>query len=126
MSFLSNVINVTKRLAEESANNTGDQNMAQKEGSMLNEIAGLFQTDGVKNIANKFQQKGLGDVFNSWVGTGNNKEMPQNQVKDVLGSDIVGKLAQKLGIDENQASQMMSQFLPNVVDQATPDGTIEE
>ena len=36
-----------------------------------------------------FNQKGLGDLISSWVGTGNNAAITPEQIREVLGSDVI-------------------------------------
>ena len=42
----------------------------------------------------------------------------------MLGSDVVGALATKVGIDPSQASSILAQVLPHVVNGATPNGEV--
>ncbi len=92
--------------------------------------AGLFavvsnvinQNGGVQGLMQKFQQGGLGDVFSSWVGTGQNQAVSPDQIHQALGPDQIGQLASKLGIPADQLTQHLSQLLPQVVDKMTPTG----
>jgi uncharacterized protein YidB (DUF937 family) len=42
-----------------------------------------------------------------------------------LGSDQVKALAVKMGIDPTQASTLLAEFLPKVVDKLTPTGKVD-
>ena len=42
-----------------------------------------------------------------------------SQLQQALGSDTVNQLAQKFGVDANQASEMLAKILSNLVDHAT-------
>jgi uncharacterized protein YidB (DUF937 family) len=93
---------------------------------LIGVIGGLLaQSGGLQGLMNKFSQSGQGDAFASWVGTGQNQEISGREINNALGSDQVNALAAKLGIDPNQASQVLAQYLPKVVDQLTPAGKIE-
>ena len=85
----------------------------------------LAQSGGLQGLMNKFSQAGLGNVFSSWVNTGPNPPISGDQIKQVLGSEQIQALAAKLGIDPAQASEMLAQHLPTVVDRLTPDGKID-
>lgn len=85
----------------------------------------LKANGGVTGLAEKFQNGGAGDVFASWVGTGNNKEITAQQINAVLGSSQVQEFAQKLGIDPSAASGFIAASLPALIDKLTPDGSVE-
>jgi uncharacterized protein YidB (DUF937 family) len=89
-------------------------------------LGNLFtQSGGLQGMMSKFSQAGLGNVFSSWVGTGQNQPIAPEQIQQVLGSDQVKALAAKLGIDPTQVSQLMAEQLPKVVDKLTPQGKID-
>jgi uncharacterized protein YidB (DUF937 family) len=85
----------------------------------------LTQNGGVQGLMNKFSQSGLGGVFSSWVGTGENQPISPSQVQNALGSEQVQALAAKFGVDPATISGLLSQFLPKVVDGLTPSGQID-
>jgi len=85
----------------------------------------LEQNGGLQGLAGRFSQGGASNVFSSWVGTGENKPISGNQIEQVLGCDQVKALAAKIGVDPAQASQMLAQYLPKVVDKLTPQGQID-
>src|SRR6266540_1339233 len=55
---------------------------------------------GLGGLLNRFQQNGLGDVINSWIGPGDNKAVTPGQVGSALGPDILKSLAQRTGLPE--------------------------
>jgi uncharacterized protein YidB (DUF937 family) len=77
---------------------------------------------GLGGLLNRFQEKGLGDVVDSWVGPGQNKPVAPGQVKTALGPDILKSLAQQTGLSEAELADKLSQVLPGVVDKLTPAG----
>lgn len=81
---------------------------------------------GLGALVEKFQQGGLGDVVGSWVSTGQNLPVSPNQLESVLGSDLIGQLAGKLGMSAGDASAQLAQFLPQAVDHLTPGGQLPE
>ena len=85
----------------------------------------LAQNGGVQGLMSKFSQGGLGGVFSSWVGMGENQAVSGSQVQNVLGSEQVQALAAKLGIDPAMASGLLAQYLPKIVDKLTPAGQVD-
>lgn len=81
---------------------------------------------GLGDLIGRFTQGGMGDVIGSWIGHGQNAPVSGSQVTDVLGSDAIGKIAAQLGITHAEAADQVSQVLPQVVDQLTPQGQVPE
>ncbi|WP_322009135.1 YidB family protein [Paraburkholderia sp. J12] len=82
------------------------------------------QPGGLNGLVQKFQQGGLGDVVQSWVGNGENQAISGDQLQSVLGSDVVSGLAQKVGLQPDQVSGVLAQVLPHVVNAGTPNGEV--
>jgi uncharacterized protein YidB (DUF937 family) len=80
-------------------------------GSIVGAVAGSAGESG-----------GLMDVVSSWVGGGENLPIDADQVTDLLGSDKISAFAENLGIDFDSAKTALADALPEVVNQATPDG----
>src|SRR6266404_2973120 len=89
-------------------------------------VGGLLQQNGgLQGLANKFSQGGAGSAFSSWVGMDENPPVSANQIQNVLGSDQVRALATKMGIDPAQASNLVAEYLPKIVDKLTPEGKVD-
>ncbi|KVA76108.1 YidB family protein [Burkholderia ubonensis] len=82
------------------------------------------QPGGLNGLIEKFKAGGAGDVIGSWVGTGENQPISADALQNVLGSDAIGALASKFGVDPAQASGILAQVLPHVVNHATPNGEV--
>jgi uncharacterized protein YidB (DUF937 family) len=89
---------------------------------MLLDYINSPQVGGVAGLQQMFQQKGLGGVVASWIGTGQNLPISGDQLQNVLHSDALENIAAKLGVDRGQVTSVLSQMLPNVVDKLTPNG----
>lgn len=87
-------------------------------------LAPTGMSGGLTNLVNICHQKGLGDVVNSWISTGQNLPITAEQVRSVLGSSEVQALATRAGIDPQAAMDACARILPLLVDKATPDGRI--
>jgi uncharacterized protein YidB (DUF937 family) len=55
---------------------------------------------------------------------GTNEPVSADQVKQALGVDQVQQLANQAGVAPEELSQQVAQVLPQVVDQASPDGKL--
>jgi uncharacterized protein YidB (DUF937 family) len=92
--------------------------------AVLSEVMGSGGQGGLNAIVAKLQQAGLGDIAKSWVGTGQNLPISADQLKQVLGSDVVRQLAAKYNIPIDQVAEVLVHQLPHAVDQASPDGKL--
>jgi uncharacterized protein YidB (DUF937 family) len=81
---------------------------------------------GLADIVNKFQNGGLGDIANSWVGTGENMPVSADQISSVLGCGKLSELANQFGISTDDIAGGLSKILPDLVNQATPNGEVPQ
>jgi uncharacterized protein YidB (DUF937 family) len=84
----------------------------------------LQQQGGIEAMVQKFQAGGLGDMVQSWVGTGANAPVSAQQLESVLGHDAVASVASQAGVSTSQASGGLASVLPELVNQLTPGGKI--
>src|SRR5262249_43461167 len=77
---------------------------------------------GFSGLLQTFQEKGLGGLASSWVGTGANQPITAEQIQSVVGGENIQQFAAKAGIDPDQASAKLAEYLPQVVDKLTPNG----
>jgi len=79
---------------------------------------------GLSGLLKKLEQGGLGNVTNSWVGSGQNQPVSPGQLGSALGPSIIKMLAQKSGLPEEELTKQLSQILPGLVDKLTPNGRV--
>jgi len=91
-------------------------------GAGINEM--IQRHGGVQGLVNQFEQKGLGGIAHSWVGTGPNQPVSADQLLHVLGSDNVAQFAAKLNVSSEELLNKLSELLPEHVDKMTPGGVI--
>jgi uncharacterized protein YidB (DUF937 family) len=84
------------------------------------------QTGGLPGLLTKFQQAGYGQAANSWVASGANQPVPPNAIEQVLGSDMLQKLAAAAGVQPQVLSQQLAEHLPATVDHLTPQGQVPQ
>lgn len=94
--------------------------------SAIMEYVNSPQVGGLSGLQQRFQEKGLGGIMNSWIGTGQNLPISAEQLQSVLHSGALEQVATKASIDESQLTSMMSTLLPHVVDKLTPNGEVPE
>ena len=79
---------------------------------------------GLGELLERFKQNGQGDVAESWIGKGPNKELPPPQLKQAIGPDVLAALEQQTGLSQDEILARLSRELPAAVDQYTPDGRL--
>jgi uncharacterized protein YidB (DUF937 family) len=113
------------------------------QGALLNAVVGMLTQGGgaagaggaggalgglggLGGLIGKFQQAGMGDAVNSWIGTGDNHAVSPEQVGHALGGDTIAGLAQQLGMGQGDVLSQLSHMLPQVVDKLTPGGQMPQ
>ena len=88
-------------------------------------IGGLLN-GGIGELLEKFTQNGQGEVAQSWVQPGPNKEISPPQLKQAIGSDVLEKLEQQTGLSQDEILARLSRELPSAIDRYTPDGRLPD
>jgi uncharacterized protein YidB (DUF937 family) len=84
--------------------------------------AGSVLSGGLSNLIKGLQNSGHGQVAQSWIGTGPNKEIAPDDLAAALGGDTLDALSQQTGVGRNELLAGLSEHLPNLIDQLTPNG----
>lgn len=99
-------------------------------GALLPVVVGMLANDGklggLGGLMERFNNAGMGDAAKSWVGTGENAPISGDQIGQVLGGDMMGELASKLGMSQGDAAGSLAQMLPGLIDKLTPHGQAPE
>jgi uncharacterized protein YidB (DUF937 family) len=107
--------------------NLGGGNQAGGGANILGAVMSLVQQNGgLTGVLNMLQSSGLGQQANSWVGTGANANVSADQMSQVFGNAGIGNLAAQLGTSQGQAGSILSQVLPELVNQLTPNGQVPD
>jgi uncharacterized protein YidB (DUF937 family) len=77
-------------------------------------------------LIRQFEQAGLGNQMNSWIGTGQNMPLSPDQLTNVLGRGRVEEMAASSGLDVDQVSNGLSDLLPQLIDRVTPQGRVPD
>jgi len=86
--------------------------------------AGTALSGGLAALIKEFQQRGLGQAAQSWVGTGPNQKIASNDLARALGTDTIDALSKHTGVGREDLLSGLSQHLPNLVDQLSPNGRL--
>jgi uncharacterized protein YidB (DUF937 family) len=86
--------------------------------------AGGILSGGLGDLLKQFQQNGLGDVAKTWVDNGPNKAISTDDLAKALGGDQISTLMAHTGLSRQDLLAGLSQQLPEVVNQLTPDGRL--
>ena len=96
---------------------------------LISTVMGLIsnpETGGLQGMLETFKSKGLGEIISSWIGTGENQAISKDQILEALGKDQIQKMAEKVGISQEEASGGLASLLPEIIDKLTPNGKLPE
>jgi uncharacterized protein YidB (DUF937 family) len=79
---------------------------------------------GLDVLLRQFQQNGLGDIINSWIGPGQNQPISPTQLRQAIGHNTVNDLSQQTGAPQDELLALLSKYLPGIVDRLTPNGQL--
>ena len=79
---------------------------------------------GLGELVERFKQAGHGEVADSWVGTGPNRQVAPHDLENAIGSDVLEDLTRQTGLSREEILQRLSRDLPDAVDKYTPDGRL--
>jgi uncharacterized protein YidB (DUF937 family) len=86
--------------------------------------AGSVISGGLGDLLKQFQQNGQGEVADSWVSPGPNKQIAPGDLGKALGIDQINALTAQTGLSRDELLVGLSQQLPDVIDRLTPDGRL--
>ena len=86
--------------------------------------AGTAISGGLGALIKEFQQGGLGQAAQSWIGTGPNQRIASNDLERALGSDTLNALSKQTGVAREDLLAGLSQHLPDLIDRLTPNGRL--
>lgn len=115
--------NILGSLASSVLNNS---NSSQSTAMQL--IQALIQSQGgVEGLIKKFQESNLDDILKSWISPNEpNQPISGTQITEVVGQQNMQAAAERAGVDETDASNILAEYLPKVVDMLTPDGKLPD
>ncbi len=109
---------------------TGMLGQAGNNNPLLQAVVGLLgqnsSVGGLSGLIQGFQKNGLGDIVNSWVGTGQNLPISAEQIQQGLGGDLLKHLASQAGVSTEAAGGQLASLLPGLIDKLTPGGKVPD
>ncbi len=97
------------------------------QGGGLGGLAGLLgggAGGGLQSLVSAFEQQGMGDIAQSWVGHGANQPVSPDQLQSVFGDDRIQSMADQTGMAPEDLLSELSRLLPGVIDHLTPGGQV--
>jgi uncharacterized protein YidB (DUF937 family) len=86
--------------------------------------AGTVLSNGLGSLIRDLQNSGHGQAAQSWIGTGPNQEIAPDNLANALGADTLNALSKQTGLQRDDLVSGLSQYLPGLVDQMTPNGKL--
>ena len=81
---------------------------------------------GLQGLIDNFKSNGMEDAVSSWIKTGPNKEITQDQLEKGLGKENVDEIAKQADMPRETVTEKLSEILPNLVDKLTPNAEIPD
>ena len=92
---------------------------------VINAVLAQTQYHDLNGLAVALERGGLGPQVKSWLGNGTNMPITADQLKAVLGNAQVQEFARHLGLPVDETLKLMAQYLPEIIDKASPNGTLK-
>jgi uncharacterized protein YidB (DUF937 family) len=103
---------------------------AGNQSPLMQAVIGLLGSNssvgGLNGLIQTLQKNGLGEIVNSWVGTGKNLPISPEQIQQGLGGDLLKQLAAQAGLSADAAGGQLANLLPGLIDKLTPDGKVPD
>jgi uncharacterized protein YidB (DUF937 family) len=117
---------IAGQVAQQAASALSGQHSADS-NQIMTMLTGLLNNPdigGIGGLVSAFQKNGLGDVVASWISNNTNLPISAEQIQSVLGQGPLQDVASKMGLSSGDVASAMSERLPGLVDQLTPNGQL--
>jgi len=101
----------------------------EKAGGLLAALLGLItdpKSGGFGGFIDRFNNAGLGEMVRSWITTGDNTPISNEQLESAVGEGTIANVADQAGVDRETATAAMAGMIPHVVNNLTPDGDVPD
>ncbi len=102
-------------------------NLGDKAGGLLSTLVVLMTNKddgGFSGFLERFKEAGLGDVASSWVNSGANTPISNEQVESVFGEETLKDISENAELDYATTTSATAFMTPHIVDNLTPDGVV--
>jgi uncharacterized protein YidB (DUF937 family) len=93
--------------------------------AMINTVLAQTQYHDLNGLVAALEKGGLGPQVQSWLGNGANMPITEDQLKAVLGNAQLQDLARHAGLPVDEILKLLAQYLPELVDKASPNGVLQ-
>lgn len=93
---------------------------------MINTVLAQTQYHDLPGLVAALEKGGLGPQVQSWLGNGQNMPITADQLQAVLGNTEVQNFARQMGLPIDEVLKLMAQYLPEIVNKASPNGVIQK
>ena len=91
---------------------------------LLPAVASLLANGGLTKLLSGLRSNGKEEEADSWLAKGENRPVAGKDVRNAVGEEDIARIAEKLGVSEDEAADAVAQVLPDVVDQVSPNGEL--
>lgn len=99
--------------------------MAQALPGMLEGALAKTPYGSLDGLLAQLQESGLGEQVASWLSSGPNLPVSAEQIVGALGESQLGQIAAGFGLNAERITELLSQYLPTLVDKLSPNGVLE-
>ncbi|CAN5231765.1 hypothetical protein BH20ACI1_BH20ACI1_00240 [soil metagenome] len=102
-------------------------NLGDKAGGLLSTLLALMMNKadgGFSGFLERFKEAGLGDVVSSWIGSGVNTPLSNEQTESVFGEETLKDISENVGLDYATTTSATAFMTPHIVDNLTPEGVV--
>jgi uncharacterized protein YidB (DUF937 family) len=85
---------------------------------------GAVISEGLRKLVGDMQSNPNNRAAQSWVSTGPNEDISENDLARTLGPDTLNALTEKTGMTREQLLKALRTALPDAVNELTPDGRL--
>jgi uncharacterized protein YidB (DUF937 family) len=93
--------------------------------ALINTVLAQTQYHDLAGLVAALEKGGLGPQVQSWLGNGKNIPITADQLKAVLGNSQVQEFARQSGLPVDEILKVLAQYLPELVDKASPNGVVQ-
>ena len=87
-------------------------------------VIGALLTGGLMDLVRQFRGAGNAKAVDSWVARGPNQPVSPNDLSKVLTDEQIAFLSERTGMSREELLAGLSERLPQVVDELTPEGRV--
>ena len=101
-----------------------DNPLASGQGGLGGATAGGILSGGLGELIESFKQSGRGQIADSWVNTGENKQCSPADLERAIGPEVLETLSKQTGLSRDELVTRLCRELPDAVDKYTPQGRL--